>query len=123
MKNHRILIVEDERLVARDIAMQLQALGYEPLGPATTGEQALEMAEQLQPGLALMDIHLASAMDGITVAHALRTQWGIPCVFMSAFGDSKQHERARLAEPVGYLEKPFAECELREAITLALNEG
>jgi CheY-like chemotaxis protein len=122
MNKHRILVVEDERIVARDIAMQLKALGYEPLGPATTGEQAFEMAEQLHPHLVLMDIHLASTMDGIVAAQALRTQWGIPCVFMSAFGNAEQLARAKLAEPVGYLEKPFEEYELREVVAAVFKE-
>ncbi len=120
MNKYRILVVEDELLVARDIAMQLERFGYEPLGPSTTGEQALEMAEQLHPQLVLMDIHLASAMSGIVAAQAIRTQWGIPSVFISAFDDTEQLARARLAEPSGFLEKPFQEFELREVIAAAL---
>ena len=62
MNRPLILVVEDERLIARDIAMQLQGLGYTPVGPATTGEQAIEMAGLLRPQLVLMDVHLASAL-------------------------------------------------------------
>jgi CheY-like chemotaxis protein len=122
MNKRRILVVEDERLVARDIATQLEALGYEPLGPATTGERAIEMTEQSRPHLVLMDIHLASTMDGIAAAHALRTQWEIPCAFMSAFGNDEQLARAKLVEPVGYLEKPFEEYELRELMAAVFKE-
>ncbi len=85
MIKRTILVVEDERIIARDIAMQLCDLGYEPLGPADTGEQAIEMAGQLRPDLVLMDVHLGSAMDGIEAAQAIRTQFDIPTVFLSAF--------------------------------------
>jgi CheY-like chemotaxis protein len=120
MNKHRILVVENELIVARDVAIQLKMLGYEPLGPATTGEQALEMAKQLHPQLVLMDIHLASFMDGIDAAQAIRTLWGIPCVFMSVFfGNAEQLARAKLAEPSGLLEKPFQEFELRDVIAAA----
>ena len=122
MKQQRILVVEDERLIARDIAMQLQTLGFEALGPATTGEQALEMAARERPDLVLMDIHLASAMDGIDAAQTLRAQWGIPCIFLSAFGNAEQLARAKLAEPVGYVEKPFGEYELREVLAAAFQK-
>lgn len=122
MNKKCILVVEDERIIAMDIAMQLKALGYEPLGPASTAEQALEVAAQQRPHLVLMDIHLGSAMDGIAAAQALRARWGIPCIFMSAFDDAEQLARAKQTEPVGYLEKPFDEYELRKMVAAALQE-
>ena len=122
MKQQHILVVEAERLVARDIVMQLQTLGFEALGPVSTGEEALEMAARLRPHLVLMDIHLDSAMDGIAAAQTLRAQWGIPCIFLSAFGNAEQLARAKLAEPVGYLEKPFLEYELREVLAGAFEK-
>lgn len=117
-----ILVVEDERLIARDIAMQLKALGYETLGPASTGEEALEIAERQRPNLVLMDIHLGSGIDGVVAALAMRAQWGIPSIFMSAFDDAEQHARAKQAEPLGYLAKPFEEYELRNIVAAALQE-
>ena len=122
MNKKCILVVEDERIIAMDIAMQLKALGYEPLGPASTAEQALEVAAQQRPHLVLMDIHLGSAMDGIAAAQALRARWGIPCIFMSAFDDAEQLARAKQTEPVGYLEKPFDEDELRKMVAAALQK-
>ena len=101
MNSPLILVVEDERLIARDIAMQLQDLGYTPVGPATTGEQAIEMAQELHPQLVLMDVHLASSMDGITAAQAIRSQFGIPTIFLSAFDAAGSLERANLTQPVG----------------------
>ena len=114
-----VLVVEDERLIARDIAMQLKDLGYTPVGPATTGEQAIEMAGLLRPQLVLMDVHLASAMDGITAAQAIRSQFGIPTVFLSAFGGGDSLERAKLTEPAGFLAKPFQEYQLRDVMAAA----
>ena len=116
-----ILVVEDERLIARDIAMQLKVLGYTPVGPATTGEQAIEMAGQLRPRLVLMDVHLGSPMDGITAAQEIRSQFGIPCVFLSAFDVGDSLERAKRSEPAGFLAKPFEEYQLREAVADAVN--
>ena len=122
MSKRRILVVEDERLIARDIAMQLFNLGYEPLGPAGTGEQAIEMAAQWQPDLVLMDVHLGSAMDGIDAAQAIRTQFDIPTVFLSAFSGDASRARAQLAKPVGYLAKPFEDYELREMVEAVLKD-
>ncbi len=117
-----VLVVEDERLIARDIAMQLQDLGYTPVGPATTGEQAIEMAGQLRPRLVLMDVHLGSVMDGITAAQAIRNQFGIPTVFLSAFDAADSLERAKQVEPAGFLAKPFEEYQLRDVMAAAFKE-
>lgn len=115
-----ILVVEDERLIARDIAMQLHKLGYTPVGPATTGEQAIEMAGQLRPRLVLMDVHLGSSMDGITAAQIIRSQHGVHSVFVSAFDAEGSLERAKQADPAGYLTKPFMEYELRDMLAGAI---
>ena len=115
----QILIVEDEVIIARDIAMQLRDLGYEPLGPARTGEQAIEMVRQFRPQLVLMDIHLASTMDGIAAAQEIRTQSDIGCVFLSAFTGEESQTRAKLTNPVGYLAKPFTDDELSAVIAAA----
>ena len=119
MNRPLILVVEDERLIARDIAMQLQGLGYTPVGPATTGEQAIEMAQELHPQMVLMDVHLASSMDGITAAQAIRSQFGIPTIFLSAFDAADSLERAKQVEPAGFLAKPFEEYQLRDVMAAA----
>ena len=118
----KILIVEDETIIAMDIAMQLQEMGYEALEAATTGEQAIEMAVRLRPNLVLMDIHLGGPMDGITAAQAIRTQADIPCIFLSAFNGEDSRAKAKLTNPAGYLGKPFNEHELRTVIAAALEE-
>ena len=123
MIKRKILVVEDERLIARDIAMQLCDMGYEPLGPAGTGEQAVKMAGELRPDLVLMDVHLGSAIDGIEAAQAIRTQFDIPTVFLSAFSGDAINARSELAKPAGYLTKPFEEYELREVIAAAFKDS
>ena len=120
MKAARILVVEDEMIIARELIMQLRAFGHEPVGSARTGQEAIDMAAQLHPQLVLMDVHLAGSIDGITAAQAIRSQFGIPSVFLSAFDGGDSLERAKLANPVGFLAKPYIECELREVIGLAL---
>ena len=114
-----VLVVEDEALVATHLEACLKGLGYE-VYCAATGEEALEVAAQAVPQLALMDIRLAGAMDGIDAAIELRRRHGVPCVFLTAYADDATIERAKRAEPVGYLVKPFRERELRATIEVAL---
>ncbi len=116
----RILIVEDEVIIAMDIAMQLRELGYEPLGHATRGEQAIELVKQLQPDLVLMDVHLGNSMDGITAASSIRSQFGTKIVFLSAFDTSANRARAEAVGPAGYITKPFDTGELSLAIEAAI---
>ncbi len=120
LKPSRILIVEDEAIVARDIRNQLLELGYEPVGHATRGEEAIRMAGELSPDLVLMDIQLASVMDGIAAAQAIRSQFALPVVFLTAFDADQILERAKLTEPFGYLLKPFSTRELRTVLMMAL---
>lgn len=119
----RILVVEDEVIVAMDIAMQLRELGFEPVGHATRGEQAIELAGQLRPDLVLMDVQLASSIDGVTAAQAIRTQFGVPVVFLSAFDSAAAYDRAALTEPAGYITKPFDDYQLRAVVEAALGKS
>ena len=116
----RILVVEDEAIVARDIQLQLAELGYEAVGHAARGDEAIELAGALRPDLVLMDIQLAGHMDGIEAAQVIRTQFGLPVVFLTAFAADDTLERAKLTEPYGYILKPFSERELRTVLTMAL---
>ena len=120
MHTPRLLIVEDEIIIARDVAAQLVAMGYAPVGHATTGQQAIDMTRTLQPDLVLMDIQLAGAMDGIAAAQAIRDNFFIPVVFVSAFSAEATIARAKLTEPYGYILKPFSERELHTVIEMAL---
>ncbi|MBT9507532.1 response regulator [Rhodoferax sp.] len=116
----RILVVEDEIIVARDIAAQLQELGYQAVGHASYGEEAIALAGQLRPDLVLMDIQLAGAMDGIAAAQAIREQYALPIVFLTAFAADDTLARAKLTEPYGYVLKPFSQRELRTVLEMAL---
>lgn len=116
----RILVVEDEIVIALDIRNQLRDLGYECSGHATSGEQAVALAAELRPDLVLMDIQLAGAMDGITAAQAIRASFDLPVVFVTAFAADETLVRAKLTEPYGYILKPFSEREMRTVIEMAL---
>lgn len=113
-----VLVIEDEALVAMHLESCLKEFGY-LVYCASSGEEALELAARHRPQLALTDIRLAGAMDGIATAAQLR-QLGIPAVFLTAYADETTIERAKAAEPLGYLVKPFRERELRATLEVAL---
>ncbi|MCF8168062.1 MAG: EAL domain-containing protein [Rhodoferax sp.] len=120
MMQVRILVVEDERLVARDIEQQLLELGYLQVGHATRGDDAIVQVGQHQPDLVLMDIQLGGPMDGIEAAQAIRAQFNVPVVFLTAYAADDILARAKLVEPYGYILKPFSERELRTVLEMAL---
>ena len=115
-----ILIVEDEAIVARDIDLQVRNMGYQVVGTSALGEEAIGLAGQLRPDLVLMDIQLAGEIDGICAAQAIRQQFGIPVVFLTAYAADDVLERAKLTEPFGYILKPFSERELSTVLSMAL---
>lgn len=116
----RILVVEDEIIVARDIQQQLLELGYQPAGHASTGEDGIARAREDRPDLVLMDIQLGGELDGIAAAQAIRSELQLPVVFLTAFAADDVIARAKLTEPFGYILKPFSERELRTVIEMAL---
>jgi PAS domain S-box-containing protein len=118
----RILVVEDERIVALDLASTLSELGYAIAGMATRGEEAIELALRLEPHLILMDVRLAGAMDGIQAAQTIRQQRDIPIVYLTAHSDSETLWRAARSAASGYLVKPFKSPELRCVIEIALHK-
>jgi PAS domain S-box-containing protein len=115
-----IFLVEDELIVAEDLRLTLESLGYAVAGHEKTGEMALEKIPGAYPVLILMDIHLAGQLDGIETAIQVRSRWGIPVIFLSAHADKELFERAKVAEPYGYLLKPYDERALQSAIEMAL---
>lgn len=117
----RVLIVEDDYLVALSSEMALVEAGFEVLGVCPSGEAALVQALETRPDLVLMDIRLAGAMDGIEVALALRTH-GIPSLFASANSDPGTVARGQAARPLGWLGKPFSEPALVAAVEQALRQ-
>jgi diguanylate cyclase (GGDEF)-like protein/PAS domain S-box-containing protein len=120
MNNERILIVEDEKIIAIDLQRRLERFGYAVVGMAGDGESAVSMALELLPDIILMDIMLGGKMDGIDAALAIRASKDIPCIFLTAFTDERTLERAKAAEPYGYILKPFKERELYTTIDIAL---
>jgi len=119
-ESSRILIVEDERLVARDLETRLKQLGYQVVGSTTTGEAAVTLARELNPDLVLMDIVLAGRMTGTDAARRIRSQVGCPVVFLTAFSDAVILEDIKEAEPYGYVLKPFEPRQVHAVIQLAV---
>jgi len=120
MPEPRILIVEDEPIVAADLSAHLKRMNYQPAGWAVSGEQAIDLAGELRPDLVLMDIRLEGDMDGVDAALAIRQRFHIPSLFLSAYSEQVTIERAKVAEPFGYVLKPFEGRELRANIEMAL---
>ncbi len=119
MTQPKILIVEDEAIVAMDLKMHLQELGYGVAALASSGEEALALASRLMPDLVLMDISLGSGMDGIEAARRIQAM-DVPVVFLTAFADEATLARARESAPYGYLLKPYDERTLHSTIEMAL---
>jgi PAS domain S-box-containing protein len=120
MKPARIFIVEDDRVVARDIQQQVAHIGHMVVGTTARGEDVLDLVLKARPDLVLMDIRLEGELDGIDAAHQIREHLHSPVVFLTAYADDETVRRASLTEPFGYLLKPFEELQLRTAIDMAL---
>jgi len=120
MSKIKILVVEDESLVARDIQNMLLSLGYEVTDIVSSGERAIEAASAAPPDLVLMDIVLKGELDGIAAAEKLWEEFSIPVIFLTAYADDTTFQRAKLTKPFGYLLKPFEERELQTTIEMAL---
>ena len=116
----RILVIEDEAIVAADIQDRLEALGYDVAGWGTTGDEALDLARTTTPDLILMDIMLKGPMNGIQAAHLIRIEMSLPVIFLTANSDEAVLDQAKISEPFAYLLKPFEERQLRTNIEMAL---
>ncbi len=119
MVKKRIIVVEDERLIAEDIKRTLLYLGYDVLAVISTGEAALEEVEVNQPDLVLMDIMLEGEMSGIEAAEKIYSKYSIPIIFLTAYSNDQTLQEATAAEPYGYILKPFEERELHATIEMA----
>jgi len=120
MSKGSFLIVEDEFVVAENLRREIVSMEYEVAGMASSGREAIELARLKKPDLVLMDIKLIGEMDGIETAIQLRQNWDIPVLFLTAFSDDNILERAKLAEPLGYLVKPYEKKGLRASVEMAL---
>jgi AmiR/NasT family two-component response regulator len=116
----RILIVEDEAIIAADLQRRLSRMGCEVVGTAASGEEALRLAHSLRPELVLMDINLQGEIDGTEISQQLRTQLQLPVVYLTASSDPTVVKRAKLTDAFGYLLKPLDERLLQITIEMAL---
>jgi CheY-like chemotaxis protein len=116
----RILIVEDDEIIANLIGLMLEKKGYIVAGKTGSGEESIKIAAELDPDLILMDINLSGQMDGITAARYIFHLFHYPILFLTAMCDDDLLERAKNAQPYGYLIKPFTDRELTSNIELAL---
>ncbi len=120
MDNAKIIVVEDERIVAKDITKRLKNLGYVVLASVSSGEEAIKKLAETPPDLVLMDIQLKGEIDGIEAAEQIRTDFDIPVIYLTAYADENTLQRAKTTEPFGYILKPFDEKDLHTAIEIAL---
>jgi CheY-like chemotaxis protein len=120
---YKILVVEDEYIVAADIKMTLKRLNYFVTSTVDNGEDAITKAALEKPDLILMDITLKGSLDGIETAKMIMEQYGIPVIYLSALNDERTINRALSTKPFGYLIKPFALVELQTVIESALTKS
>jgi two-component system cell cycle sensor histidine kinase/response regulator CckA len=120
MTKAKILIVEDESIIASVIAVALKKFAYDVIDILNTGEAAAAVALQKKPDLILMDIRLLGAMDGISAAEQIQQHLDIPIIYLTAYADEPTLERAKKTRPYGYIPKPFQEIELKTTIEMAL---
>lgn len=122
MSKATVLVVEDERIVARDLQATLSRAGYQVPSIAASGEDAIKRAAELKPDLVLMDIVLQGELDGVAAAKVIRHQLGIPVIYLTSSVDGETLERAKTTEPIGYVLKPFEACDLVTTIEMALHQ-
>ncbi|MEH1943329.1 MAG: ATP-binding protein [Nostoc sp.] len=120
MTNAKILVVEDEAIVAKDLEYRLIKFGYTVPAIASSGEEAINKAVEICPDLVLMDIKLKGSMDGIEAAQEIYKRLDIPVIYLTAYADENTFKRAKITEPFGYLLKPFKERELQINIEITL---
>ena len=120
MSNERILIVEDESLIAIHLQVILEQAGYAVVSMVTSGEEAIQKVKDVKPDIVLMDIVLEGEMNGIEAAEIIHSDFDIPVIYLTAHGEDKVFERAKSTEPYGYIIKPFKKEELKKTIEIAL---
>ena len=120
MSTTRILVAEDEEIVAMSIEYALVQMGYTVTAVVPSGEAAVQKAGETTPDLILMDIRLVGQIDGIEAASQIRSQLDLPVIFLTAYADQGTLQRAKMSQPYGYLLKPFEEVELYTTIEMAV---
>mgnify|MGYP001145625375 CR=1 FL=1 len=117
----KILIVEDEMIIAANISLQLTTLGYEVTAIIPRGEEALLHIEQNQPDILLLDINLKGKIDGIETAELIQKRFNIPIIYLTANADDVHFNRAKSTNPYAFISKPFKKLDLERAIELTVN--
>ena len=123
MPEIKIMIVEDETLVADHLRLLLEEFGYIVCGSESNGQEALVRIEEERPHLVLMDIRLGGGMDGVEVARRVWEEHGVPSVFLTAYSDQETLDRAVMSNPFGYLVKPVTSEQLKAAVEVALHQS
>lgn len=122
MSGEKILLVEDDDVIAKVADWRLKNLGYLVCGRATTGAEAMELVVNEKPDLVLMDINIKGNIDGIETARMIKQGFNIPVVYVTSHSDGPTLERAKATRPDGFIVKPFEDNDLRVAIELALRK-
>jgi CheY-like chemotaxis protein/predicted transcriptional regulator with HTH domain len=116
----KILVVEDESIIAMELEAHLTEMGYDVVGRASSGVEAIAKARELRPDLILMDIVMPGEKDGIEASKEIKSELDIPVIFVTAYADEEHVKSAKKVEPFGYLVKPYEDRELRAGIEVAL---
>jgi two-component system, response regulator PdtaR len=118
----KIIIVEDEIIIALDLKLRLENLGYDVMTTVFNGEDAIKVAGEKNPDLVLMDIQLNGEMDGINVAQQIRNLYNIPFIYLTGSYENALLERAKQTDPIGFINKPFDELEIQNLIEKAMSQ-
>jgi len=116
----RVLVVEDDGIIAKGIERRLTRMGYTVLGVAMSGEDAIQLAHETSPDIILMDINLGAGIDGIEAAERIRTHSEVPIIFLTAYSDDATISRAKEVGPYGYVLKPYDDKDLQTAIEIGM---
>lgn len=122
MSGFKIMIVEDDELVASKMEMQIDKLGHELFTVVDNSESTIEALREKQPDLILMDINIEGEYDGIELTDMIHQQWAIPVIFVSSLQDDYTFRRLRRTNPVGFILKPFSDIQLKRTIELVLEQ-
>lgn len=120
MSKVKLLIVEDEMIIANDMKLMLMSVGYDVCGIARSAEKAMTFLTEHRPDLVLLDINLGKGMEGINLAKMIREKINMPLIFCTSYSDNRTVTEAKQVRPNGYLLKPFTKDDLYVAIEMAL---
>lgn len=122
IENIKVLIVEDEVIVAKDIKESLTSLGYSVVGIASTASDAISLIERTLPDIVLMDIMLDGDLDGTEAAEIIRSRFNVPIIYLTAYSDENTLQKAKSTNPYGYILKPFQESDLYTTIEITVHK-